>query len=167
MKKIAALFVVISMFFSSVFAQNSNYDDIEFPQWAKDLRRTEIITFGSLPFVTMWTSMAYSGYKYGKLTNPFDKSTSGYTTQDQKNIMATSALICVGLGLIDLTVSIIRRNSAKKRNVTSSHQEFIVLPLSKEFEINKNESQDENNSIPLEEQESEEYFLPEMETTLQ
>lgn len=166
MKKLAAFLLSICFFLSLLSAQTASYDDIEFPQWSKDLRRTEIITFGSLPFVTMWTTMAYSGYKYGRLSNPFDKSTSNFTTQDQKNIMATSAMICIGLGLIDLTVSLIRRHY-NKRNTVSAYQEYVVMPLSKEFEIKNDDLQTDEIVLPLEKDELPEYFLPEMENTLQ
>lgn len=35
------------------------YEDDEFPQWSKDLRRGEIILLGSLPLVYMLTNLAY------------------------------------------------------------------------------------------------------------
>lgn len=95
--------------FAAESSASSKYDDINFPQWAKDLRRTEIITFGSLPFVTLWTTVGYSLYEYGEFRNPLDKNTGGFTEDDQWKIIKLSAASCVALGLFDLTVNLIMR----------------------------------------------------------
>ena len=138
MKKIS--FVLVSLFlFLSVFPQNlfaddsttANYDDIEFPQWAKDLRRTEIITFGSLPFVTLWTTVGYSLYEYGEFRNPLDKSTDGFTESDQWNIIKISAVTCLALGLTDLTINLISRARKESRlKKEREMQPFTVTPRS-------------------------------------
>ncbi|MBO6218749.1 MAG: hypothetical protein J6N81_04140 [Treponema sp.] len=94
---------------------NTSYDDINFPQWAKDLRRTEIITFGSLPFVTLWTTVGYSLYEYGEFRNPLDKSTDGFTEDDQWKIIKISAATCLALGLTDLMINLISRTNKERR----------------------------------------------------
>lgn len=123
MKKFA-FFVITVFLFSSfsgqpLFADSSasatNYDDINFPQWAKDLRRTEIITFGSLPFVTLWTTVGYSLYEYGEFKNPLDKSTDSFTEDDQWKIIKISALTCVGLGFTDLVINLIARSRKESK----------------------------------------------------
>ncbi|WP_407425665.1 hypothetical protein [Treponema sp.] len=137
MKKFFFTLISIFLIFSNVtFAADSststtNYDDINFPQWSRDLRRTEIITFGSLPFVTLWTTVGYSLYKYGKFKNPLDKSTSSFTEDDQWNIIKISAVTCVGLGLTDLAINLITRD-AKERKIKKSqkNQAYSVIPES-------------------------------------
>ncbi len=114
----------------------SSYDDIKFPQWAKDLRRTEIITFGSLPFVTMWTTMCYSMYEYNEFRNPLNKSSDGFTTDDQKKVMALSAAACVGLGLTDLAITLISR-SAKRYKARRAKKHEIITIVSREDEERK------------------------------
>ena len=120
MKKLICAFISIFLFFALVpqnlFAEEAaNYDDINFPQWAKDLRRTEIITFGSLPFVTLWTTVGYSLYEYGEFRNPLDKSTDDFTEEDMKKIIGISAVTCVGLGLTDWVITLIVRSRKEAR----------------------------------------------------
>ena len=57
-------------------AEADPYEQDEFPQWAKDLRRGEIISLGSIPFVGLWVVGSYGGYKYfsgeiDSFPNPF------------------------------------------------------------------------------------------------
>lgn len=112
-------------------SNSGTYDDITFPQWAKDLRRTEIITFGSLPFVTLWTTMLYSLAVKGTFTNPFDKSTSSFSEADQWTIIKISAATCVGLGLTDLVISLIRRNAMEKQALKNKKTDaFTITPYS-------------------------------------
>lgn len=122
MKKIKVCLISILLLFSfsaqNIFAADSassNYDDINFPQWTKDLRRTEIITFGSLPFVTLWTTVGYSLITYGEFRNPLDKSTDSFTEDDQWNIIKISAVTCLALGLTDLTINLISRSQKESR----------------------------------------------------
>ena len=121
MKKFCFFLLFIFSFLllpQNLFAEESavsGYDDINFPQWAKDLRRTEIITFGSLPFVTLWTTVGYSLYEYGEFRNPLDKNTDSFTEDDQWKIIKISAATCVALGLTDLTINLIRRSQKEKR----------------------------------------------------
>ena len=42
----------------------STPDEPEFPQWARDLRRGEIIFFGSLPFSALFSGLGYRTGKY-------------------------------------------------------------------------------------------------------
>lgn len=138
MKKFFLSLVSILLIFSflpqGAFADSSsstNYDDIEFPQWVKDLRRTEIITFGSLPFVTLWTILGYSLYQYGEFRNPLDKSTDSFTEEDQWNIIKISAATCLALGLTDLTINLVTR--ARKESILRKQREnqpFTITPLS-------------------------------------
>jgi len=162
MKKTFLCFFTLILFFSlvptEVFAASTSssssttsYDDINFPQWAKDLRRTEIITFGSLPFVTLWTTVGYSLAVYGKFKNPLDKSTSSFTENDQWNIIAISSAACVGLGLTDLAINLFLRSQKNRKSGRNKNpQAYSVMPAS---EFHKNELP------PMEEGESEEQAL--------
>ena len=126
-----SILLILSIAPSNLFAadSSSNYDDIKFPQWAKDLRRTEIITFGSLPFVTLWTTVGYSLYQYGDFRNPLDKSTDSFTEGDQWTIIKISALTCVGLGLTDLAINLITRaHKERKLRKQREMQPFTITP---------------------------------------
>ena len=141
-KRFAAKILILALFINSalpLFAEDTTakpYDDKEFPQTLKDIRRFEIITIGALPFVTLDTSLAYSTYRYAR--NDFDSaykpdifSTSSYTQEEQKGIILTSVGICVGIGLTDLVVQIIKRSS-KKRKVQVNYDDIAVIPISED-----------------------------------
>lgn len=106
---------------------DTTYDDINFPQWTLDLRRTEIITFGSLPFVTLWTTFGYSFATYNEFRNPLQKNNGAFTEDDQKKVLMISACISLGLGLFDLIFNIIRRSTIKKQNV--ENDAIKVIPI--------------------------------------
>ncbi len=95
------------------------YGPAEFPQWQLDLRRGEIIAFGSLPFVTFLGSIGYDVYRYyshdqqeGYLPWPLkNKATAIPLSEDeQKNVLLTAVGISVGIALTDLVFRLIKRN---------------------------------------------------------
>ena len=139
------LFFVLSvlLFLSPAFSESTTYSDINFPQWSKDLRRTEIITFGSLPFVTIWATMGYTFYKYGEIRNPLNKSADGLTTADQKTIVEIAAVSCISLGLFDLTMNLIQREAKAHKARKERSADTITVTSEKqrlsEMEKQKNE----------------------------
>ena len=133
-----SIFLLFSLAPSSLHADTAaNFDDIEFPQWAKDLRRTEIITFGSLPFVTLWTTVGYSLYEYGEFRNPLDKSTDSFTEDDQWKIIKISAATCLALGLTDLTINLITR--AQKESRLRKLREMQAFTITPESQLKRND----------------------------
>ena len=117
------------------------YTDDEFPQFMKDLRRAEIISFGALPFVTLTSTIVYSSARYAQhgfdseyFPNPFAKASAsnGYSTAEQAGILLTSAGISVGIGLTDLLVSVIRRKAAKKKLERKEKAPIVVTPIAED-----------------------------------
>lgn len=105
------------------------YGPAEFPDWQKDLRRAEILSFGALPFVTFVSSIYYDVYRYysndgqeGYLPWPLKKSESaiGLSEAEQKNIVFYSASISVGVALFDFGFRTLKRaiqnSKAEKEN---------------------------------------------------
>ena len=134
MRTIVSAFLMLALLAVPVCAKDSTYSDVAFPQWAKDIRRTEIITFGSLPFVTLWTTVGYSLAVKGEFHSPLDKSSSGFTTGDQARIIGIAAATSIGLGLFDLAFTLISRKiKAKKRRDTSADR-VQVIPFSAEWQ---------------------------------
>ncbi|MBQ3825400.1 MAG: hypothetical protein II811_04630 [Spirochaetaceae bacterium] len=148
-RRITAAIIALVFACSAVFADDAAdssaeaepYTKEEFPQWAHDLRRTEIITFGSLPFVLLQSTIIYSFWRYydndyssSYVPNPLANSSegAGLDENEQKMLLATSAAISVGLGLIDFTVQLIRRYS-KKRKAQRLQQEkdknIVIEPI--------------------------------------
>ena len=123
MKKSLLLLLLISLFSQNLFADTSStsttpkaYDDDEFPQALLDLRRFEIITLGSMPFVMLDTTLAYSAYKYasGKSTSFNFLNSSSYDKDETKKIILTSLGISASIGLTDFIVRLVKRSNANK-----------------------------------------------------
>ena len=143
MKKRDFIYKIIAIFISFSFlcplgADTSSttpepYRDNEFPQFLKDARRFEIITLGALPFVSIQTTLGYSTILYFQhdcesayFPNPFAAAT--YSQDEQIGILLTSLGICVGIGLTDLIIQIVKRNKAKKRSLIQN-SDLIITPV--------------------------------------
>lgn len=133
MRKPLLVLLTLVLLTVSVHAEDTTYADIPFPQWSKDLRRTEIITFGSLPFVTLWTTVGYSLATKGSVRSPFDKSSSGFTTGDQARIIGIAAATSLGLGLFDLAFTLIRRKIKAKKAWDEIGDNVQIIPFSREL----------------------------------
>ena len=112
------------------------YTDEEFPQWSKNIRRSEIIAFGSLPFVTLTTTLVYSMYRYyehdysyGYLPSPFAKSSddANLDTDEQMKILGYSCAISAGLGVLDLVLTLMRQRRAEKQKKLINQQKGVVI----------------------------------------
>lgn len=138
--KIIAILICFS-FLSAAEAETSSsssttpepYRENEFPQFLKDARRFEIITLGALPFVSIQTTLGYSTIQYFKhdcegayFPNPF--AAASYSQEEQIGILLTSLGICVGIGLTDLIIQIIKRNNVKRRS-SIQNSDIIITPV--------------------------------------
>ena len=141
-KKFIAKILIFSFLINCinpVFSEDTTpkaYDNDEFPQTLKDIRRFEIITIGALPFVTLDTTLVYSNYRYAR--HDYDEaykpdifSAASYTQEEQKGIILTSVGICVGIGLTDLVVQIVRRK-IKKRKPPVNYDDVAVIPIAED-----------------------------------
>ena len=133
------LLVTLPAFADDTSTTAEPYAQNEFPQWAYDLRRTEIISFGSLPFVTLGVTLGMGTYKYAtgaisSFPNPFNKSSSTYTTDEQVQIIELSSAISVGLGITDLVINLIQRSNKERRlkKIQESKEKVSVTPLTPE-----------------------------------
>ncbi|MDA3939587.1 MAG: hypothetical protein PF693_09790 [Spirochaetia bacterium] len=75
MRLISVLIILLLMFpFFSIFGESlpdyEPYEEKEFPKWARDLRRGEIIFFGTIPFTFFISSFSFDLYRYA--SNNFD-----------------------------------------------------------------------------------------------
>ncbi len=85
------------------------YDNVNFPQFLLDMRRSEIVTFGSFPFTTMAVGAGYSFYKYfangmdSKYTpNPFIKTSSANLSDaETRGLILGAAGLSLGIGILD------------------------------------------------------------------
>lgn len=132
----------MTIFTFSSFADDLTISDAEpynektMPQWIKDVRRGEIITLGSWPFTTLAVSLTYSLGMYAihngdssYFRNPFSSSGEGYSFNEIKGILLTSAAISVGIGITDLIVNIVKRENAKKKRNAEQLKNVMVMPV--------------------------------------
>ena len=128
------------------------------PQGLKDLRRFEIITLGSLPFVTLDAGIVYSGIRWAN--NGFDSAyspnpfaTSTYSTEEQIGILLTSIGISISIGLTDYIINLVKRSNKKNREKLLN-QSIIITPLSQDDTATPINI-DKNDDIDFSEQSSE------------
>ncbi|MDR1278663.1 MAG: hypothetical protein LBK02_07920 [Treponema sp.] len=94
----------------------------EFPQWAKDLRRAEIIAFGTFPF-TMFTSTFVmdtwraSNHNWDGKYMPWPLKTAGaieMTSKEHEIVFAAAGLLSITLAVTDLVIIKIKRHKARQ-----------------------------------------------------
>ncbi|HOC29909.1 MAG TPA: hypothetical protein PKH40_09520 [Treponemataceae bacterium] len=137
-KKILALLLLAS-FACTMFPQTGSdpgtltpapYGPAEFAPWQLDLRRSEIIALGSLPFVTFMASIGYDMYRYfdhdfdnGYLPWPFKKKDIAIplSEREQINILCMSAGISVSFAAIDFAINTIRRSQTHAPSNSTTH----------------------------------------------
>jgi len=90
-----------------------------FPQWAKDLRRFDIVTFGAFPLAYLFTSLGWDLYR----TSQHNWSGNYFTiaggaawgNDDFTNVLIYSAAVCVTVALVDYIIVRVKRSKKEKR----------------------------------------------------
>jgi hypothetical protein len=105
------------------------FDTTDLPQWVKDLRRWEIVAFGSIPFTMLFTTTGMDMYRWNN-ANGMDMSEEGrryapwplkssaavlMDTKDFENVLKIAACISAGVAFTDLIIVKIKRYKARKR----------------------------------------------------
>jgi hypothetical protein len=110
------------------------YEKDEFPVFLHDLRRFEIITLGSLPFVTLDTSLAYSTVRY--VRHDFDSaytpslaSSATFDSDEQIGIILTSIGISVGIGITDYIIHLVKRTSKNRKRAQNENKDVNIIPI--------------------------------------
>ena len=93
------------------------------PQWVKDLRRAEIVAFGSLPLTIFWTTFVIDMYRYGThgwdtRYAPWPIKSSGaidMTTSEMKMMFGIAISSSVLIAVADHII--VRYKRSKKRSV--------------------------------------------------
>lgn len=157
------LIVLFSFFNLPLFCDSSSttakpYNSEEFPQGLKDLRRFEIITLGSMPFVMLDVNLVYSGIRVANGTsssyNPFN--TSSYTEDEQIKLILTSLGISTCIGLTDFVVQKIKQSFANKKSKTpTENNSILVVPIEEDpdaikIETNTNSNENYQNDDEVE-----------------
>lgn len=151
------------------------YTKDEFPGWLQDMRRAEIVSLGSLPFVTLGVTLGYSLYRYFShdmnpdyFPNPFAKSSSAarLTTDEQLGILFTSLGVAAVVGITDFTISSIQRHKRNKAQEELNRGAVEIIPLGDEtvpqddFPIQEDASQENIFQDTLSQESTLKEFLP-------
>lgn len=137
MKRGISLMLFLIMLFSLYSAEPDTtepvpYNPEEFKPWQNDLRRAEIIAFGSLPFVTFMTSLGYDVYRYYShnqreeyLPWPLKNNeiAEPLSQDEQKRILLISVGISVGVALFDFGYRSLKRHIRQSRQDRQNQEE--------------------------------------------
>ena len=139
------LLLFIFVFLSGLSAQSSSTNTsaaastFEFPLWARDLRRAEIIAFGSFPFMYFFSNFGFDAYRcisHGWDTRyapwPFNSSGTIEQTQTEKfmtlGIAAGGAIV---IAIVDYGIMRYKRSRLEResRNLPEGTPIIIRRPL--------------------------------------
>jgi hypothetical protein len=148
MKKRITFFVFAVLFFINsspgLLAQTDGmdshqFDTTGFPQWAKDLRRGEIIAFGSFPFMYFFSNFLYDFYRWPThgwdnryAPWPFNSAGTIEKTQDEKKrTIGIAAGAAVVIALIDYGIMRYKRERLEKesRSLPEGTPIIILTPM--------------------------------------
>jgi hypothetical protein len=125
--KLVFLVILLLVLASNAAAQNY-FDTTGFPQWAKDLRRFEIVAFGSFPFTMFFATTGVDIMRW-KDANDWDFSEAGrryapwplkstgaveMTKEEYEKTMIIAACAAVGVALVDYLIVQIKRSKARR-----------------------------------------------------
>jgi len=127
-------FLFVLLFFVSLFnawsqtttadagMASTQFDMSGFPLWAKDLRRGEIVAFGSFPFMYFFANFGYDTYRWSNNGNdmryapwPFNSAGTVGKTKDEKIItLGIAAGGSILVALIDYGIMRYKRSLLEK-----------------------------------------------------
>jgi hypothetical protein len=130
LKKGITLLLLLATLAVHVYAQSdSGFDISKAPQWVQDLRRWEIITFGSFPFAMFTATFAMDMYRWvnnnsmdfseaGRRYAPWPLKSTGAPAMDrheQELTIAVAAGLSVAVAIADYIIVKVKREKARKR----------------------------------------------------
>ncbi|MCL2196643.1 MAG: hypothetical protein FWB77_03405 [Treponema sp.] len=116
----------------------TTFKSSDLPQWAKDMRRFDIISFGMFPFSLFFVTFITDMVRWGEANN-FDMNDLRYapwplksagavemTTEEYNRTILISAGVSVGIALIDLAIVLIKRSSERRRTESQPSGSFEI-----------------------------------------
>ncbi|MDR1230227.1 MAG: hypothetical protein LBK61_02375 [Spirochaetaceae bacterium] len=123
---------------SSVAAQTnttapSAEETIEWPQFAQDLRRFDVVSFGLYPFAYLVTGIGYDlvrsaqhGWNSAYYPWPLNDGGVGWDSDDYRKVIAGAAVVSLAVAAIDMTIVWIKRRATNKREEARSRPETEI-----------------------------------------
>jgi hypothetical protein len=155
MKQIFFLIILFSLLFNAVYkaeAQSlsttkptvTTFNSSGLPQWVKDFRRFDIITFGVFPFSMFFVTFATDMIRWNDANNldfsedgrryaPWPLKSAGaveLTNDEYKKTILIAAGVSMGFAIIDLIIVNIKRTNERRRieSLPSGSFEIIKTP---------------------------------------
>jgi hypothetical protein len=105
------------------------FDTSGLPPWVKDLRRWEIVAFGSFPFTMFFTTFGMDMYRWsnangmdmsedGRRYAPWPLKSAGADVMDSgefEKVLKIAACLSVGIAFTDLIIVQVKRYKARKK----------------------------------------------------
>ncbi|MDR1058760.1 MAG: hypothetical protein LBL43_04355 [Treponema sp.] len=122
--------------------ESTRFDTAEFPQWARDLRRGEIIAIGVFPFVLLLTAISVDTYRFqshgwNRQYAPWPIKSAGAVERDKSEnirVISIAAAGAAAIALADYAIVRIKRYKRQKEmeRLPSGTPIIIQKPLSEQ-----------------------------------
>jgi hypothetical protein len=140
-KKFFLLLLLFCVSFSGLLAQAASTDTSkqiitsDSPQWAQDLRRAEIVAFGSFPFAYFFSTFGFDSYRFfthDRNTRyapwPFNSAGTIEPTQDEKLMnIGIAAAGAVFIALVDHMIVLYKRYRLERESKTLPAGDPIII----------------------------------------
>ncbi|MDR2110842.1 MAG: hypothetical protein LBP32_05990 [Spirochaetaceae bacterium] len=114
---------------------STQFDMSEFPLWTRDLRRAEIVAFGSLPFTVFFAILAMDTYRYASSGGdsryaPWPFKSAGAIDMDSHQRATTiiaAAMTSLAISIADYIIVRHKRTKAEEEARNASPGEPIII----------------------------------------
>jgi hypothetical protein len=114
-------------------ADSSEEEKIEWPQFARDLRRFDVVSFGLFPFAFLVTSIGYDlmrssqhGWDSAYYPWPLNSDGVGWSSDDYRNVLIGAAVVSLSVAAIDMAIIWVKRRAAGRREEARSRPETEI-----------------------------------------
>jgi len=144
-KRAAIFFLLLAISVSLAPAQtnstNNNFFDLSgSPQWVRDLRRWEIVAFGTIPFAMFTATFGMDMYRWYNNSGmsfsdtdrryaPWPLKSAGAINMEPHEMEQTliiAAGLCVTVAFTDLIITLVKRSNARKRAEALPHNATTI-----------------------------------------
>jgi hypothetical protein len=108
-------------------------DAIQWPQFAQDIRRFDVVTFGLFPFAYLVTSIGYDLIRSAQhdwdpayRPWPFNAGGAAWSSDDYRNVLIGAAVVSLSVAAIDLTIVWVKRWAAGRREKARSRPQTEI-----------------------------------------
>jgi hypothetical protein len=121
---------------STTTTTTTTYDTSKFPQWAKDMRRWDIIAFGSFPFAMFTSTFLMDTYRWSQVGfednryAPWPIKSAGavnMTKDEFEKTILIAASLSAAIAFTDLIIVNIKRHKERRRVESLPEGSAIII----------------------------------------